>query len=137
MQSKTFNYQFEFVIITYICWPIECTSKPSFIGVSCLSLQELPTSIGQLNVLQKLNMHNCSKLQELPTFVGQLNALQNLYLNHCSRLQELLTSIGQVSALQNHHLDNYSRLQELPASFKTLICTIVQGYKNYVHLLPN
>ncbi len=63
MHSKTFNYQIKFVWITYIYWPIECISKPSFIGVSCLSLQELPTFIGQLNALQKLNLHNCSKLQ--------------------------------------------------------------------------
>jgi Leucine-rich repeat (LRR) protein len=84
---------FELVRITYIYKPIECISKPSFIRVSCLSLQELPTSISQLNALQKLNLHDCSKLQELPTFVGQLNALQNLYLNHCSSLQELPTFI--------------------------------------------
>jgi Leucine-rich repeat (LRR) protein len=45
----------------------------------CSSLQELPTSIGQLNALQNLDLSECSNLQELPTSIGQLNALQILY----------------------------------------------------------
>jgi len=43
-------------------------------------LQELPTSIGQLNALQNLDLRGCSTLQELPTSIGQLNGLQNLDL---------------------------------------------------------
>jgi hypothetical protein len=39
-------------------------------------------------------LSRCSKLQELPTSIGQLNALQNLDLTMCSKLQELPTSIG-------------------------------------------
>jgi Leucine-rich repeat (LRR) protein len=49
----------------------------------CSKLQELPTSIGQLNALQNLHSNDCSSLQELPTSIGQLNALQNLYLDNC------------------------------------------------------
>jgi Leucine-rich repeat (LRR) protein len=67
----------------------------------CSSLQELPTSIGQLNALQELNLSWCSSLQKLPTLIGQLNALQNLHLRGCSNLLELPTSIGQLNALQN------------------------------------
>jgi len=41
----------------------------------CSSLQELPTSIGQLNAFQEFNLSLCSSSQELPTLIGQLNAL--------------------------------------------------------------
>ncbi len=44
-------------------------------------LQELPTSIGQLNALQQLQLSQCSSLQELSTSIGQLNALQQLQLS--------------------------------------------------------
>jgi hypothetical protein len=33
-------------------------------------LQKLPTSIGQLNALQNLELLRCSSLQKLPTFIG-------------------------------------------------------------------
>ncbi|CAK9857087.1 unnamed protein product [Sphagnum jensenii] len=86
----------------------------------CSSLQELPTSIGQLNALQNLHLNDCSSLQELPTSIGQLNALQNLYLRGCSKLQELPTSIGQLNALQNLDLRGCSKLEELPTSIGQL-----------------
>jgi Leucine-rich repeat (LRR) protein len=82
----------------------------------CSSLQELPTSIGQLNALQELNLSSCSSLQELPTSIGQLNALQDLYLGGCSRLQKLPTSIGQLNALQKLDLGKCWNLQKLPTS---------------------
>ncbi|CAK9256655.1 unnamed protein product [Sphagnum jensenii] len=80
----------------------------------CSSLQELPTSIGQLNALQELNLSRCSSLQKLPTSIGQLNALQKLNLSRCSSLQKLPTSIGQLNALQELNLSRCSSLQELP-----------------------
>ncbi len=82
----------------------------------CSSLQELPTTIGQLSALQDLDLSGCSSLQELPTSIGQLSGLQNLRLSGCSSLQELPTSIDQLSALQNLRLGNCSNLQELPTS---------------------
>jgi hypothetical protein len=41
----------------------------------CQSLEELPSSIGQLNALQKLVLLGCYNLKELPSCIGQLNAL--------------------------------------------------------------
>jgi hypothetical protein len=48
---------------------------------------------------QNLDLLKCSRLQELFTSIDQLNALQNLNLNDCSKLQKLPISIGQLSAL--------------------------------------
>jgi Leucine-rich repeat (LRR) protein len=53
---------------------------------NCSSLQELPTSIGQLNALKSLRLLGFSNLQELPTSIGHLNALQNLHLSACLNL---------------------------------------------------
>jgi hypothetical protein len=41
-------------------------------------LKELPSSIGQLNALQRRALVGCSNLEELPSCIGQLNALQKL-----------------------------------------------------------
>jgi len=98
-------------------WPIECTPKPSFEWV--FVVEELPSSIGQLNALQKLDLDECSNLNELPSSIGQLNALQELHLNGCSKLEELPSSIGQLNALQELDLNESSNL------------------KNYFHLLAN
>jgi hypothetical protein len=43
---------FKFTKITYIYWPIKCTSKPSFAGM--FEVETIPTSIGQLNALKYL-----------------------------------------------------------------------------------
>jgi hypothetical protein len=45
-------------------------------------------------------LNNCSSLQDLLSSIGQLNALQKLQLNDCSRLQKIPTCIGQLSALK-------------------------------------
>jgi Leucine-rich repeat (LRR) protein len=41
----------------------------------CQSLEEIPSSIGQLNALQELDLSSCSKLKELPSSIGRLTAL--------------------------------------------------------------
>ncbi|CAM6015990.1 unnamed protein product, partial [Sphagnum balticum] len=86
----------------------------------CQSLEEIPSSIGQLNALQELHLSSCSKLQELPSSIGQLNALQELDLSWCSKLQELPSSIGQLNALQKLDLSMCSKLQEVPSSIGQL-----------------
>jgi Leucine-rich repeat (LRR) protein len=43
-------------------------------------LKELPSSIGQLNALQVLDLNGCFELKELPLSITQLNAFQKLDL---------------------------------------------------------
>jgi hypothetical protein len=43
-------------------------------------LSQLPSSTGQLNMLQELNIAWCFNLKELPPSIGQLNALQKFKL---------------------------------------------------------
>jgi hypothetical protein len=86
----------------------------------CQSLEEIPSSIGQMNALQELYLSGCSNLKELPSSIGQLNALQRLYLKGCSELKELPSSIGQLNAFQKLYLKGCFKLKELPSSIDQL-----------------
>ncbi|CAK9216117.1 unnamed protein product [Sphagnum troendelagicum] len=86
----------------------------------CESLEEIPSSIGQLNALQELDLSRCSKLKELPSSIDQLNALQELHLSSCYSLKKLPSSIGQLNALQKLNLSGCWKLEELPSSIGQL-----------------
>jgi Leucine-rich repeat (LRR) protein len=43
-------------------------------------LEEIPSSIDDLNALQKLDLSRCSNLEAIPSSIGDLNAFQELYL---------------------------------------------------------
>jgi Leucine-rich repeat (LRR) protein len=86
----------------------------------CQSLEEIPSSIGQLNALQKLDLSWCWDLKELPSSIGHVNALQELYLHECYNLKKLPSSIGHLNALQKFDLSKCSNLKELPSSIGQL-----------------
>ncbi|CAM6073542.1 unnamed protein product [Sphagnum tenellum] len=87
---------------------------------ACSNLKELPSSIGLLNALQQFDLRGCSNLKELPSSISQLNTLQKLDLQGCSNLKELPSSIGQLNALQKFDLQGCSNLKELPSSIGQL-----------------
>ncbi len=86
----------------------------------CQILEQLPSSIGQLNALQELDLARCSSLQKLPPSIGQLNALKEINLSECSNLKILPSSIGQLNALQKLDISGCSNLKELPSSIGQL-----------------
>jgi Leucine-rich repeat (LRR) protein len=99
----------------------------------CDNLKELPSFIGQLNALQKLDLSGCSNLKELPSSIGQLNALQKLDLSWCYNLKELPSSIDQLNALQlEKNTFIYWSIKKSP---KNLIWHGVS--KHCLHLLAN
>jgi Leucine-rich repeat (LRR) protein len=53
----------------------------------CQCLEEIPSSIGQLNAFEEFDLSRCSNLKELPSSIGQLNALQEFDLSRCSKLK--------------------------------------------------
>uniref|UniRef100_A0A6N2KTI6 TIR domain-containing protein n=1 Tax=Salix viminalis TaxID=40686 RepID=A0A6N2KTI6_SALVM len=65
----------------------------------CSSLTCLPDSIGELKSLVKLNLHCCIKLASLPSSIGKLTCLVKLNLSVCSELTSLPESIGELKSL--------------------------------------
>lgn len=80
----------------------------------------LPDSLGQLLVLQVLNLSDCTLLSSLPEKLGQLKALEELHVSGCSSLKSLPDSIGQSQALRLLYLTNCSSLHCLPESIGRL-----------------
>jgi hypothetical protein len=87
--------------------------------LGCSNLKELPSSIGRLNALQKLDLNECSKLKKLPSSIGQLNTLKEFDLSGCYNLKELPSCIGQLNAHWKFDLNGCA------------------SWKNYCHLLVN
>eukprot|EP00961_Rhodomonas_salina_P057382 771407-Rhodomonas_salina.1 len=100
---------------------------------ACVSLEELPSSVSRLVVLQELpwgsvpsslmhltaleslELSGCTSLEELPSWLGQLTRLQRLVLKGCASLTDLPSSIAQL-ALQYLDLSQCASLTELPVS---------------------
>jgi Leucine-rich repeat (LRR) protein len=57
-------------------------------------IRKLSNNLFNCLQLQVLDLAQCQSLEELPSSIGQLNALQELDLARCSNLQKLPLSIG-------------------------------------------
>jgi len=62
-------------------------------------MQKLPSNVFHYSQLHIFDLSHC--LQELLTSIGQLNALQEFNLSYSYRLQELSTSFGQLMHFKN------------------------------------
>ncbi|ESQ28494.1 hypothetical protein EUTSA_v10018052mg [Eutrema salsugineum] len=81
---------------------------------NCMSLVELPSSIGNLHKLQDLVMNSCVKLEVIPTHIN-LASLERIYMIGCSRLRnfpDISTNICQLLLSQ-------TAIEEVPASIRS------------------
>ncbi|KAL1214950.1 Disease resistance protein TAO1 [Cardamine amara subsp. amara] len=85
---------------------------------NCLSLVELPSSIGNATNLEKLYADGCSRLAELPSSIGKITNLRELHLMNCSSLVEFPSSIGNLTYLEYLNLSGCSSLVKLPSSIE-------------------
>ncbi|KAL3617816.1 DNA-binding transcription factor adr1 [Castilleja foliolosa] len=69
----------------------------------CINLNEIPSSICQMQSLQSLSVTNCDSLQELPSDLGKLSSLQILRLSACPNLKKLPSGVS--SLVQLKYLD--------------------------------
>jgi Leucine-rich repeat (LRR) protein len=63
------------------------------------SIESLPTTIGQLQHLTKLQLVACENLKELSQSIGNLFSLSMLDLSRCKSIESLPTMIGQLQHL--------------------------------------
>ncbi|XP_022735585.1 disease resistance-like protein CSA1 [Durio zibethinus] len=107
-------------------------------------IEELPSPIGHLNGLKRLNLSDCKSLRSLPTKIG-MESLETLILSGCSNLkrfpeidgkmkcllelyldgtgiEELTSSIGHLSNLVLLKLKDCSNIVSLPSSINGLKC---------------
>jgi hypothetical protein len=82
-------------------------------------LRELPTEVGQLTRLQKLDL-SCSGLPALPAELGALTRLRKLDLSECSGLTALPAELGALTRLRELDLSECSGLTALPAELGAL-----------------
>ncbi|WP_162180739.1 leucine-rich repeat domain-containing protein, partial [Neochlamydia sp. EPS4] len=87
------------------------------LGLYRVGLTYLPSEIGQLSQLQRLDL-NQNQLTTLPAEIGQLSQLRGLYLKQ-NQLTALPAEIGQLSQLRRLHL-NQNQLTSLPAEIGRL-----------------
>ncbi|KAG0564195.1 hypothetical protein KC19_8G091100 [Ceratodon purpureus] len=80
----------------------------------CTSITTLPDSIGQLSLLQVLNLFACKNLQKLPSTIGQLTQLQSLQLQACERLESLPDSITALPRMQQLYIGTCTSMSKVP-----------------------
>ncbi|XP_034679882.1 disease resistance protein RPV1-like [Vitis riparia] len=81
----------------------------------CRNLLSLPDSIYSLSSLRTLDLVECSELVGFPDInIGSLKALEYLDLSWCENLESLPNSIGGLSSLQTLLLKRCSKLKGFP-----------------------
>lgn len=78
------------------------------------TVTSLPSCIGSLHALKKLDLNSCQKLQSLPPEIGNLHALETLSLHGCESLTSLPPEIGNLSSLTTLNLTGCSNLESVP-----------------------
>ncbi|KAB2625859.1 disease resistance protein [Pyrus ussuriensis x Pyrus communis] len=92
-----------------------------YLCLRCTAVEMLPSSIGNLNRLQDLNLSGCDQLKDVPTTICRLTNLKCLNFNGCWRLEKLPSS--SVGFLSLEELDlSYSELPVL-CNVKAQGCT--------------
>ncbi|KAG0623115.1 hypothetical protein M758_3G149500 [Ceratodon purpureus] len=108
--------------------PSHFTELPESIGllmnlssmyIACEKLQCLPNSIGDLKLLQFIQLRFCDNLKRLPKTLGGLTSLEELYIERCS-IRKLPRSIGSLSRLRELLMVRCKNLQKLPTSIRNL-----------------
>ncbi|XP_059072503.1 TMV resistance protein N isoform X2 [Cryptomeria japonica] len=83
-------------------------------------LQTIPTSIGLLKELKRIQLFHCKAMKNLPEEFCSLSSLEWLDLCYCEMLSSLPSGFGVLTNLRHIDLCNCKRLQSLPVSFKQL-----------------
>lgn len=82
-------------------------------------LQKPPESLGQLSLLEELDLGGCAQLCELPPSFSQLRSLRRLKL-HCMYFLDVPAAVFRLTGLRHLALAAGITMIELPASLAQL-----------------
>ncbi|XP_034674462.1 disease resistance protein RPV1-like [Vitis riparia] len=94
----------------------------SLILEGCTNLENLPSSIWDLDSLVNLDLSHCSNLQKLPEVQGNLYSLEYLNLAFCKKLESLPENLCNLKYLKTLNVIGCSKLGRLPESLGSLEC---------------
>src|SRR5665647_343915 len=97
------KYHYKIHLKTHLI-PVTFHQQIVILNLSYSNLTTLPDSIGQLTLLQKLDVSG-NQLTTLPDSIGQLTQLRELNVSH-NQLTSLPDSIGYLTQLQKLDVDN-------------------------------
>lgn len=82
-------------------------------------IEEIPTSIECLTMLQSLNLEDCTRLKSISTSICKLKSLRGLYLSNCSKLEIFPEILEKMECLKYVTLD-LTATKKLPSSIEHL-----------------
>lgn len=85
----------------------------------CTSMASVPTSIGQLRMLEFLSLSGL-RIKDLPEEICHLSGLQFLHLSSCTSLESLPSKIGELKNLKHLNLDETTSLNMIPREISEL-----------------
>ncbi|KAJ9158908.1 hypothetical protein P3X46_024451 [Hevea brasiliensis] len=98
----------------------------------CRSLIEIPSSIGELKCLKRIDLTRCFKLHSIPQSICNLKSLTFLWMSHFLNVTELPENIGDLEFLEYLRIDSIG-IKALPSSINQwenlvdLTCTGCKG----------
>ncbi|KAL3739935.1 hypothetical protein ACJRO7_021243 [Eucalyptus globulus] len=85
----------------------------------CWSLQQIDSSIGDMEALIRLELRKCKSLMDLPAEIGKLKSLEQLCLRDIPALSTLPDSIGSLENLESLDISG-TGIEELPNGIERL-----------------
>ncbi|KAM7519349.1 hypothetical protein LguiB_018311 [Lonicera macranthoides] len=95
---------------------LECLQELDLRGSG---IKEVPSSIGDLRRLDRLDLSYCKNLRSLPSAICKLKHLKFLKLSGCSKLEKLPEELGSLDDLNKLYLDG-TAITQLPLSIERL-----------------
>ncbi|KAM7519348.1 hypothetical protein LguiB_018310 [Lonicera macranthoides] len=95
---------------------LECLQELDLRGSG---IKEVPSSIGDLRRLDRLDLSYCKNLRSLPSAICKLKHLEFLKLSGCSKLEKLPEELGSLDDLNKLYLDG-TAITQPPLSIERL-----------------
>ncbi|XP_062079957.1 disease resistance protein RPV1-like [Humulus lupulus] len=97
--------------------PMEKLKKLNLDGTG---IEEMPSTIENLVVLDELNLRYCKNLKCIPTTICKLKSLTKLYINGCSQFKSFPEILEPMEKLKKLHLSE-SGIEEMPSTIENLV----------------